>query len=181
MDFFDTLPSTTQPTIEPETEAGEYVANYIGSKQNLLDWTWDKTPKEIDSVFDAFSGAATLSYMYKSKGLRVVSNDRLHYCYHIAKAIIENNFTCLSDDDIDLLFRPNPNACTFVRDTFKGLYFGRGVHSLIDQFRANCDFFYGYKKDLALFALGATCIRSTCGFGNFNINFQQQQTSLHAK
>ena len=167
MEFLNTLTTTTQPMIEPEAKSGEYVANYIGSKQNLLDWTWDKTPKEIDSVFDAFSGAATLSYMYKSKGLRVVSNDRLHYCYHIARAIVENNFTCLNDDDIDLLFQPNPNSGTFVRDTFRGLYFGRGVHSLIDQYRANCDYLYGYKKDIALFALGATCISSTCGFGNF--------------
>lgn len=167
MDFTDTLSFSTQPTTEQGTKAGEYVANYIGSKQNHIDWTWDKTPKEIDSVFDAFSGAATLSYMYKSKGLRVVSNDRLHYCHHIAKAIIENNFVRLSDDDINQLIHPNSNVGTFVRDTFKGLYFGKGVHSLIDQYRANCDFFDGYKKDIALFALGATCISSTCGFGNF--------------
>jgi adenine-specific DNA-methyltransferase len=167
MEFLDTLTTKTKPTIKPEPKSGEYVANYIGSKQNLLDWTWDETPNEIDSVFDAFSGAATLSYMYKSKGLRIVSNDRLHYCYHIARAIIENNYTYLDDDDIELLFQPNPNSGTFVRDTFKGLYFGKGVHSLIDQFRANCDYLYGYKKDIALFALGATCISSTCGFGNF--------------
>jgi adenine-specific DNA-methyltransferase len=166
MEFLDTL-TTTKHGIEPEPKSGEYVANYIGSKQNLLDWTWDKTPEGIDSVFDAFSGAATLSYMYKSKGLRIVSNDRLHYCFHIGKAIIENNFTYLNDEDIELLLQPNPNSGTFVRDTFKGLYFGKGVHSLIDQFRANCNYLYGYKKDIALFALGATCISMTCGFGNF--------------
>jgi adenine-specific DNA-methyltransferase len=167
MDIIETLQSNTQVTVEHETESSDYIANYIGSKQKLLDWTWDKTPKEINSVFDAFSGAATLSYMYKAKGMRVISNDRLHYCYHIARAIIENNYTYLKENDIDLLLRPNHNAGTFIRDTFKGLYFGKGVHSLIDQFRANCDLFYGYKRDLALFALGTTCISSTCGFGNF--------------
>lgn len=171
MEPFDVLPNTTQS----EIEAGEYVTNYIGSKQKLLDWTWEKTPSQVDSVFDAFSGAATLGYMYKSKGLRVISNDRLRYCYHIARAIVENNFTCLSDDDIDLLLRPNPNAGTFVRDTFAGLYFGRGVHSLIDQFRANCDLFNGYQKDIALFAIGATCITSTCGFGHFTATSTNNQ------
>ena len=66
-----------------------------------------------------------------------------------------------------MLCRSNPNAGTFVRDNFKGLFFGRGVHSLIDQFRANCNLLIGYKKDIALFALGKTCISSTCGFGHF--------------
>ena len=135
--------------------------------RKLLDWTWENTPKGVKSVFDAFSGAATLSYIYKSKGLQVVSNDRLHYSHHIAKAIIENNYVRLCDNEIDLLLRPNAEAGTFIRDTFSGLYFGRGVHTLIDQYRANCDFLSGYKRDIALFALGMTCINSTCGFGNF--------------
>lgn len=41
------------------------------------------------------------------------------------------------------------------------------MHPLIDTIRANCDHLTGYKKDLALFALGRTCIDSKNGFGHF--------------
>ncbi len=40
---------------------------------------------------DAFSGSAVVAYMYKTKGLKVIANDRLRYCYHIARTIIDNN------------------------------------------------------------------------------------------
>jgi cation:H+ antiporter len=54
-------------------------------------------------VLDAFSGSAVVAYMYKTKGLQVIANDRLRYCHHAAKAIIENNSVRLSEDEIELL------------------------------------------------------------------------------
>ncbi len=66
--------------------------------------------------------------MYKTKGLRVLANDRLRYCYHAARAIIENRNVRLTDDDLDMLLADNPKAGTFVRDNFKGIFFAKGVH-----------------------------------------------------
>jgi len=147
-------------------ERPKYVATYIGSKQKLVDWIWRNTPEGVKSAFDAFCGSAVVGYMYKTKGLRVVANDRLRFAYHTARAIIENDSTRLTDAEIDALVAANPKAGDFVQRTFKGIYFSPGVHGIIDHIRANIDALSGYKKDLALFALGKACI--TGGFGHFS-------------
>jgi len=148
-------------------EQVSYVTNYIGSKQKLVEWIWAHTPHGVQSVLDAFSGSAVVGYMYKRQGLRVVANDRLKYAYHIAKAIIENNDTTLSDGDIESLLANNPKAGTFVQDNFKGLFFAKDVHAAIDNIRTNIDSLRGYKKDIALFALAKACISGKGGFGHF--------------
>ena len=145
-----------------------YITNYIGSKQKLVDWIWKHTPDGVSSVLDAFSGSAVVAYMYKTKGLAVVANDRLRFCYHTARAIIENKSVRLSEEDIEALIADNPKAGSFVRDHFKGIFFARGVHGLIDTVRANIDRLSGFKKDIALFALGRTCVSGKGGFGHFS-------------
>ncbi len=152
----------------PPDQRPKYITNYIGSKQKLIDWIWRNTPQDVKSALDAFSGSAVVAYMFKSKGLRVHANDRLHYCHHAARAIIENGKERLSAEDIDKLLAENGRAGSFVRDHFKELFFASGVHGLIDQIRANCDKFSGYKKDIALFALGKTCMSAHGGFGHFS-------------
>jgi adenine-specific DNA-methyltransferase len=146
----------------------KYITNYIGSKQKLVDWIWKHTPDGVGTVADAFSGSAVVAYMYKAKGVRVLANDRLHYCHHAARAIIENNSTRVSDDEIKALLADNAKAKTFVQDNFKGIFFAKGVHALIDTLRANCDKLSGFKKDIALFALGKTCMSGKGGFGHFS-------------
>ena len=149
----------------PAEERPKYITNYIGSKQKLVDWIWKHTPESAKSVVDAFSGSSAVSYMFKSKGLQVFANDRLRYCYHGARAIVENSSTRLSDEEIDKLLAENPKAGTFVQDNFKGLFFSTATQAVIDSVRANCDALSGYKKDIALFALGKTC--ASGGFGHF--------------
>jgi len=151
-------------------ERPKYVATYIGSKQKLVDWIWRNTPDGVKSAFDAFCGSAVVGYMFKTKGLRVVANDRLRYAFHTARAIIENKSARISDDELERLLAENPKAGDFVQRTFKGIYFTPGVHKVIDHIRANIDALSGYKKDIALFALGRTCI--TGGFGHFSSTTQ---------
>jgi len=152
----------------PPDERPKYITNYIGSKQKLVDWIWKHTPEDISSILDAFSGSSVVAYMYKTKGLKVIANDRLHYSYHIARAIIENNSVRISQEELDALIADNPKAGTFVRDNFKGLFFADGVHTIIDNIRANIDALSGYKKDIALFALGKACLAGKGGFGHFS-------------
>ena len=152
----------------PEDKRPKYITNYIGSKQKLVDWIWKHTPDGVDSVIDAFSGSGVVAYMYKTKGLRVLANDRLRYSYHAARAIVENSSVRVSEDDLAALLADNPKAGTFVRDKFKGIFFASGVHGVIDQIRANADKLEGYKKDIALFALGKTCMSGKGGFGHFS-------------
>ena len=154
-------------TIDSARDLPPYVTNYIGSKQKLADWIWAQTPDGVTSVLDAFSGSAVVGYMYKTKGLKVFANDRLHYCFNIARAIIENNNVHLSTDEIEALLKPNAKAGDFVQTTFRGKFFQAGVHPLIDTIRANIDDLKGYKKDIALFALGKSCISAAGSYGHF--------------
>jgi len=152
----------------PADKRPKYVTNYIGSKQKLVDWIWKHTPDDVASVLDAFSGSAVVAYMYKSKGLRVLANDRLRYSFHAARAIVENHDTRITEADLEKLLAQNPKAGTFVRDKFKGIFFAQGVHGIIDNLRANCNLMKGFKKDIALFALGKTCMSGKGGFGHFS-------------
>ena len=168
----DTLGSEAAEQSAPEELPPEkrpkYITNYIGSKQKLVDWIWKHTPEGTGTVLDAFSGSAVVAYMYKTKGLQVIANDRLRYCHHAAKAIIENNSVRLSEDEIEALLADNAKAGSFVQDNFKGIFFAKGVHALIDTIRANCDKLSGFKKDIALFGLGKTCMSGKGGFGHFS-------------
>ena len=152
----------------PPEKRPKYITNYIGSKQKLVDWIWKHTPEGVGTVLDAFSGSAVVAYMYKTKGLQVIANDRLRYCHHAAKAIIENNSVRLSEDEIEALLADNAKAGSFVQENFKGIFFAKGVHALIDTIRANCDKLSGFKKDIALFGLGKTCMSGKGGFGHFS-------------
>ncbi len=156
-----------EKALSPEKRP-KYITNYIGSKQKLVDWIWRNTPQDVKSVVDAFSGSGVVGYMYKSKGMRVDANDRLHYCHHAARAIIENSKTRVSEEELERLLAENAHAGSFVQDNFKGIFFASGVHPLIDTLRANCDKLDGYKKDIALFALGKTCLSAKGGFGHFS-------------
>jgi len=150
-----------------DEERPKYITNYIGSKQKLIDWIWKATPEAAKSAVDAFSGSSVVGYMYKTKGLAVQSFDRLAYCHHIAKAIVENDGVTLSDEEIEKLLADGGKTRDFVRKHFAGVYFETDVLKLIDVVRSNIDALSGYKKDIALFALGKTCITANGGFGHF--------------
>lgn len=158
-------------------EPQKYVTNYIGSKQKLVEWIWTNTPEDVKSVFDAFSGSSVVGYMYKKKGLQVFSNDRLTYCYHAARSIVENNTIHLSDSDIEIVLRNrNSNAGTFIRKNFQDVFFKNEILSLLDVLRANIDALKGIKKSMALFALGKTCTSGGGGFGHFSSSKKRQYT-----
>lgn len=116
---------------EPSPEQWpKYITSYIGSKQKLVDWIWKHTPEGVESAADAFSGSAVVAYMYKTKGLRVLANDRLRYCRHAPWAIIENDKVRLFDEEIKTLFADNARADTFVLDHIEIIFFAQGVHDL---------------------------------------------------
>ncbi len=123
----------------------------------------------MQTAADAFSGSSVVGYMYKTHGLGVHASDRLAYCNHIARAIVENDSTTLSDEEVAALLADNAQAKDFVRKNFKGIYFEPGVHAVIDTIRSNIDStgIGGFKRDIALFALGKACITGKGGFKHF--------------
>ena len=161
--------------VEESSELPKYITNYIGSKQKLIDWIWQNTPEDVKSVFDAFGGSNVVGFLYKRKGLKVFTNDQLKYSYHISRAIIENNSTKLSEEEIDKLVSPKSNAGDFIQRNFKNTFFTPEVLNILDGLRENINTLKGYKKDIALFALGKTCISGKGGFGHFS------STTMHGK
>jgi len=142
-----------EPTF-PETK-------YMGSKQRLLAFILKHFASlKFSSVLDAFSGSGCVGYALKRTGAQVYANDFLKFCFHTARATIENNATLLSEDDIGRLLRKNPSAQTFVRDTYTGLFFNEEDCAFLDNLWANvAGLDSPLKKSLALAAASRACMK----------------------
>jgi adenine-specific DNA-methyltransferase len=124
---------------------------YLGSKERLVKWIFDNTPKEIENFFDAFSGTSVVGYYFKNKGKRVIVNDFLKFNFHIGKALIENKNITLDDGNIALLLSENKKAGSLIEDIFTDVFFERDQAHFLDTFKANINLLDNeYKKSLAL-------------------------------
>lgn len=134
---------------------------YMGSKSKLIDHIWNASSKfEFDSVLDLFSGSGVVSYMYKSHGKRVVSNDYMSMGAVITKALIENNSTTLGIEEARQLLVDHKDTDFFVEKKFKGLYFSDEDNHFIDIVRANIKKVDNpYKKAIAMQALIRACTK----------------------
>ena len=140
---------------------------YIGNKRKLLDWIREQIPDNVKTVVDAFAGGGSVSYMLKCEGFQVHSNDSLHWPHHIARAVVVNQSETVTDEEIESLCQPNPKAGTFVRDNYAGKFWKPEIHVVIDEVRENVDALKGFKRDIALAALGATMLSARGWFPQF--------------
>src|SRR5581483_4274683 len=145
--------STRKPTF-PETK-------YMGSKRRLLPFILKHfAGLKFNSVLDAFSGSGCVGYALKQTGAQVFANDFLHFCFHIARATIENNSTLLEEQDIQNLLKPARSAGTFVRDTYKDLFFDESDCEFLDHLWSNIERLDSpLKKSLALAAACRACMK----------------------
>lgn len=134
---------------------------YMGSKNKLLAQIWAIASQfDFDHAIDLFSGSGVVSYMLKSHGKSVVSNDYMAMSATFAKAMIENSSVTLSKDEAEALLRPGKNTDKFVEKTFKGLYYTDDENRLIDTIRTNIKAFRDpYKKAIAMSALIRACLK----------------------
>ena len=135
---------------------------YMGSKNKLLAHIADVTKEfKSESVLDLFSGSGVVSYMFKTQGKRVISNDYMAMCSTFTKSLIENNSTTLSDSDVHKLLTPaKAGSSNFVAETFQGLYYTDAENKLIDLIRSNINGMRNpYKKALAMSALIRACVK----------------------
>jgi len=134
---------------------------YMGSKYRVLPFIWQCVQDlPFESVLDGFSGSGCVSYMFKQYGKKVISNDFMHFTYHLAIATIENSNTQLNNDEIKMLMEPNLNSGTFIADTFKGLYFTDEENAFLDSLRHNIEFLDNkYKQSLAIAAISRACMK----------------------
>jgi len=156
---------------------------YTGNKKKLIASLHSSIIKhelQFNTVLDAFSGSATVSYLFKMMGKRVLSNDLLTCAYMNSVAFVENPGIKLSTEETEyLLHNNNPNKNTFVRDNYLGSTyrepdkkcrfnkFTSKECDFLDNFRANindlCD---RHLEGLGLAANAAVVMRLP--FGNID-------------
>lgn len=134
---------------------------YMGSKQNLLPVIASHIKKlRFKTALDAFSGSGCVAYMLKQTGATVYANDMLHFCYHTARATVENNTTVLSEKDVALLSSRSRGAPTLVRDTYTNLYFDYDDCVFLDNLWANIACLGSpLKRSIALAAASRACMK----------------------
>jgi adenine-specific DNA methylase len=133
---------------------------YLGSKERLVEWIYEISPKNIITFLDAFSGTSVVGFYFKNKRKKVISNDFLEFNYHIAKALIENKNSRLTDEDIKFLLGKKDKADSLIEDIFTNVFFERDQARFLDQFRANVELLDDdYKKSLALTVMNRALTR----------------------
>jgi len=136
-------------------------SRYMGSKQAILPFLHSVFRElEFDTVLDAFSGSAVVSYLLKCMGKSVTSNDFLTFCYHTARACVANSNLFLSEDIVSRILQPHHQADDFIRRNFSGLYFTDEENYLLDNMTAHIrDLGSGYEQSIAYAALTRACLR----------------------
>jgi DNA adenine methylase len=126
----------------------------MGSKRALLPFILRHIEKlEFSRALDAFSGSGCVAYALKNNGAEIHTNDFLRFAYQTARAVVENNTTTLTDEDLSSLLRRNAKANTFIQDTFGELYFEPHDNQFLDNLWANLEEFpSSLKRSLALAA-----------------------------
>lgn len=156
-------------TIPPEKEnasPSDQVSLYpptrfMGSKRKLLNEIWSVASRfDFDTVVDLFSGSGIVSYMFKSHGKTVISNDYMAMSATFSKAMIENNTVTLTKEEAEKLLIKTNETDHFVSDTFKDLYYTDDENELIDILRTNIAAIDDqYKKAIAMTALIRACTK----------------------
>lgn len=136
-------------------------SRYMGSKHAILDFLHEVLGDlEFQTALDAFSGSGAVSYLLKTMGKSVTSNDFLRFCYHTANACVANSTERLSPEEVDELLKADPAAPDFIARTFAGLYFTDAENRLLDNLVTHIlQMTSPQKQSLALAALARACLR----------------------
>jgi adenine-specific DNA methylase len=109
---------------------------YQGSKYKLLPWLHDIFHAiPCEHVLDAFAGTGAVSYLFKCMGKTVHSNDALLLNSWFGHALIANDNTTLTQDDIDnsLSIQPDIHYDDVIQRNFSGIYFTDDENKWLDR------------------------------------------------
>lgn len=155
-----TIPQLIKPTATERMEIYPLM-RYMGSKYKLIPWFHHTlSSMEFDSALDAFSGSGVVSYLLKSMGKKVYSNDFLNFPSTISKALIENNRILLDEGDIYSLIDLDVKSDNFIEKTFEKVFYSKEDLIFLDRISHNLSTLISpYKKALALTALFRSCLK----------------------
>ncbi len=149
--------------------------NYIGNKEELASWICEHIPNDTDSIFDAFSGGASVSFEAKKRGYRVISNDILKINYLLAKSIIENKGKTLTEDDLNIIFTGEPFK-GFMYKNYSKVFFFPSECMELDLYRKNIEKLSNrYKRALAFTLIRRAMVRKM-PYSRFNGNLGKDKT-----
>ena len=154
------FPSLFEPEAMERMEAFPMM-RYMGSKNKLVPWLYETfSDLEFNSALDAFSGSGVVSYLFKSMGKEVYSNDFLTFSSTITKALIENNSTLIDEIDLEQLLNLDVESDNFIETTFENVFFSKNELIFLDKISHNIsELSSPYKKALALTALFRSCLK----------------------
>ena len=134
---------------------------YLGSKRKLLSMLFDVfSHLEFNTVIDPFSGTGSVSYLLKTMGKSVTSNDILESGAICARALVENNNITLGSS-IDNLTADLPSIYYppgFIEKTFDNVFFERDENRFIDGILPRIQQLSGARQDLAYYSLFQACL-----------------------
>lgn len=133
---------------------------YMGSKEKLLPALYDVfNSLKFSSAIDIMSGTGVISYLLKSMGKRVISNDYMHMNFVISTALISNNNIKIDDNLSSALIKTNLKS-KFITETFKDLYYTQSDSKMIDSIRNNIFLnSNNIQRSICLSALIRACIK----------------------
>lgn len=137
---------------------------YLGAKYIHLPWIRSLMPATVHTAVDAFGGSQSVAFMLKQLGCRTWTNDFLDFNHQIGLALVENGSHVLTNEDIALLFSPNPLPSEFdlMQSLFTDLFFEEAETRFLDAFRGNVERLDNpYKRALALTVMNRSMTRKT--------------------
>lgn len=136
---------------------------YMGSKFRLLPWIHDALRDlQFETTTDAFSGSGVVSYLLKSMGKQVLSNDTLAFPCVLTAATIANNATRLTAADVEALLcsRARKADEKFIRRTYEGIFYSPEELSFLDDIWVGIrEMDSGLKRAVALAAILRSAIK----------------------
>ncbi|MCE2615618.1 DNA adenine methylase [Phocaeicola oris] len=126
---------------------------YLGSKYTHRQWISKFIPEKAKVALDAFGGSQSIAFLLKQMGKQTITNDFLKFDSEIGKALIENPYERLEEDDLNILFSENqdPNNFNLMENLFTDLFFPQKDATFADSVRSNIPRLNSqYKQALAL-------------------------------
>jgi adenine-specific DNA-methyltransferase len=134
---------------------------YMGSKSRLLPWIHQTLlGLSFESALDAFAGSGCISYLFKTMGKRVLTNDFLEFSHQIGIATVVNDRYRLTSEHCEVLLRDNPGRQRFIETTFKDIFFAQKDLRFLDNLWANLPALpTRYHRAVALAAATRACVK----------------------
>ena len=139
---------------------------YQGSKRKIIPWLgMHLRDLDFTSALDVFGGTGSVSYLLKRMGKEVTYNDYLRFNHLIGLALIENDETVLTQDEIDhAMISVGDLPHGLVRTVFQGVYYTDEENLWIDNVVTRIRGLdaepseLAYKQALLYYALFQSCL-----------------------